>query len=249
MSLLYIPNEAANEILTATITFSSEDTNLPWDNLKNPQGWFAGRMNVAAADDYVHANLGSSKALTFCLLFFHNLDAGITVELRRGSSGATLVSTMTKQSPAFYSTFSATDQHWRLKFVGTNSAKIYLGKWVLGSHSTLTNKVDSKGYKVTEIREQLRAAKSMPPQNQTKFPRRHVQGQFVHKSVAERNEVRDLYRDSGNGEEAMAVVPDDNDTTTALYCRTAGDWAYTQDGLIYRSKIVLEEDAGPVIVS
>ena len=248
MSFLYLAGEASNHILTATMSSASEDSNLPWSNLNNPQGWFAGRFNVAAADDYVHADLGSSKAATFCGVFFQNLDAGITVELRRGASGTTLVSTMTKSSPGFYSTFSATDQDWRLKFVGTNTQKIYIGKWVLGVHKTLAATL-REPYKPTEIMEQLQVDKSLPPKNLTTFPGLSIPLNFFAKTIAERDEVLDMRRDSKFGAEPLVVVPDTNDASVVLYGRAADQWTWSQKGLVYQIKARITDDSFPVIVN
>ena len=250
MSLLYLP-ESANHILTASSfsTSSSEDSNLPWTNLKNPQVPFAGRFNVAAADDFIHADLGSSKAATLCAVIFDNLDDAITVELRRGASGTTLVSTMTKDTPAFYSTFgSASDQHWRLKFVGTNSSKIYQGKWVLGTPTTVTRN-QKKGWGVRYLMDQNRVDSALSPKNMTKFARRLLNLDFQAVTVAQRDELLQMQRDGEWGAVRVLVVPDDNNPLV-LYGKVAGEWSYTNDaGGVFPNAVTVEDDSFPVIVT
>lgn len=251
MAFIYLPGEANNLILATSSfsTSSSEDANLPWSNLTNPQGWFAGRFNVAAADDFVHADLGSSKTADFCALFFHNLDAGITVELRRGAAGATLVATLTKDTPAFYGTFgSVADQHWRLKFVGTNSSAIYLGKWALGEIQTLT-RVQEYDWEVRYLMEQMNIDPVLPPKNMTKFARRGLDLSFSSRTVAQRNELLAMFRDSAFGAEPCVVVPDDNNPLV-VYGRLPGEWSYTNPAAgNFRSSFAIEEDVFPVIVN
>lgn len=251
MSFLYLPGDAANLILaTSGFTSSSEDANLPWTNLKNPQGWFAGRFNAAAADDFVFANLGSDKSATFCSVHFHNIDSGITaIELRSGSSGATLVATMTKDTPSFYATFSSeTNQHWRLKFVGTNSSKIYIGKWVLGEHKTLT-RAQEYDWEVRYIMEQMRIDPALPPKNMTKFARRALDLSFSSRTVAQRDELLAMFRDSAWGAEPLVAVPDDT-KPLVVYGRIAGEWSYTNPATgNFHSAFAIEEDVFPVIVN
>lgn len=250
MSFLYLP-ESANHILTASSfsTSSSEDSNLPWTNLTNPQVSFAGRFDAAAADDFIHADLGSSKSATLCAVIFDNLDDAITVELRRGASGTTLVSTMTKDTPAFYSTFgSASDQHWRLKFVGTNSSKIYQGKWVLGTPTTLT-KNQRYGWAVRYLMEQLRVDAALSPKNMTKSARRGLDLSFQSETVAQRDELLQMQRDGAWGAQRMLVVPDDNGPLV-VYGKVAGEWSYTNDpGPLFPSAVTIEDDSFPVIVN
>ena len=249
MTILHLPGDASNLILTTSSfsTSSSEDALLPWAHLKNPQGYFPGRFNVAAADDFIHADLGSSKAATFCMLFFHNLDDAITVELRRDGTGSTIVATMTKDDDAFYATFgSVSDQHWRLKFVGTNSKKIYLGKWVLGTHSTLLA-VQRHGWGTRYKMDQVRAG-VMPPRNQTKAPRRGVDLKFT-ATLAERDGILQMMRDCDWGAEPLVLVPD-NTKPLVLYGRASGDFKYTKGPSdIFPITLKVEEDPTPTVVN
>ena len=75
----------------------------------------------------------------FASLHGHNLDPLVVVELRSSTDGFsgsnTLEATLTKRRGAFYGKLASVvcRRYWRLKFVGTNSAAIYLGEWVLGA--------------------------------------------------------------------------------------------------------------------
>lgn len=250
MSILYIAGDAGNHILTTSSfsTSSSEDSNLPWSNLSNPQGWYAGRFNAAAANDFIHADLGSSKSATFCSVHFHNLDSGITVELRRGASGTTLVATMTKATPSFFATFgSASDQHWRLRFVGTNSSAIYVGKWVLGSHSTLTRSQDL-GWDIDYSMENVRISGALPPKNMSKYARRALSLNFKPDVESDRDEVLTMLRDSSWGEQPLIIVPDSNDEIV-LYGRASPEWGYKTNFSQWIHRVTVEEDPFPVIVN
>ncbi len=249
MSILYLPGEAANFVLTGTMTASSEDTNLDWDNLNNPQGWYAGRVSTAAADDYIHVDLGSSKAVTFCGVFFHNLDSGITVELRKGAAGETLVSTMTKQTPAFFSTFSSSsEQDWRLKFVGTNTNKIYIAKWILGVHTTLTP-IQEYNWSLDYIMEQQQINNAIPGKNLTETARRALDLSFNPTSASDRDEILTMHRDSKWGQEPLIIVPDSNDTIV-LYGRMNNAWSYRYpSGTHFPNKVRITEDPFPTIVN
>ncbi len=255
MGLLYLPGEASNHLLSSSLVaadFSDSDTedpNLPWLNLANPQGWFAGRFNTAGTDDFIHVDLGSAKTADFCSIHFHNLDAGITVELYRDPTGSVLISTLTKDTPAFYSTFSPVGSaQWRLKFVGTNSSPIYIGKWVLGESSSLT--LEQKyGWEVEYVMEQQRVAGNLPPKNMTSVAKRDLALSFDFTTTAQRDEVLEMHRDSAWGAEPIVVVPDDNNPLVT-YGRLNGIWKYSeQPGGHYPNKIEVVEDPFPVIVN
>jgi hypothetical protein len=146
MAFYYLAGLSSNLLTDSAVVFSgdADDSNFPHENVATGKPWEMMRFAAAGTDDYIHANLGSSKSADFCSIHFHNIDSGVTaIELRRGAAGGTLVATMTKANPSFFKSFgSVGDQHWRIKFVGTNASAIYVGEWVLGAASTMTRGPD-----------------------------------------------------------------------------------------------------------
>ena len=62
-----------------TFTASSEATGYPVTNLQSPASWKIWRSAVSTADQWIKIDLGSSRALTGCLLRYALLHAGGTV--------------------------------------------------------------------------------------------------------------------------------------------------------------------------
>lgn len=251
----YLAGSSANLISTATLSQSgTEDSNFPLSNLKQDFGWRMFRYSAAAADDTITADLGSAQAITFCSLHFHNLDSGITVELRRSTdnfaANDVLVATMTKNSPTFFATFSSVSfRYYRVKFVGTNSAAIYLGKWVIGAHSTLT-RMQRNGWQWGLTMPQAQGPAGLRI-NQSLWEARSVELPFFYETVAQRDEIHNMLKDSKWGEEPLVIVPD-SEENIALYARAPNAWEIdrqiggTGNGL-YEFSLSLTEDQHPII--
>jgi hypothetical protein len=133
MTCIYLAGKSANAILGATISQSSENSVLPWDNLNDQRLSYCGQFNAAASGDFIHALVSSITPDFVSVHFDSNVaDTGITsVQLRRGASGATNVVTMTRDpAGSYYATFvGVADTNWRLLFNGTPAKAGTVGKW------------------------------------------------------------------------------------------------------------------------
>lgn len=258
MAFYYLAGLAANLLTDSAVVFSgdADDAEFPHENIATGKPWEMMRFAAAGTDDYIHANLGSSKSADFCSIHFHNIDSGITaIELRRGSTGATLVATMTKASPSFFSSFaSVSDQHWRIKLVGTNASAIYIGEWVLGAKSTLAKNQRwnwSMGWRMPQ-RRLLGPSGIVHVHNLSEQRLRTVQLPFGPLSDAQLNEhLDDMLDGCAWGEEPLVIVPDsgrnwvihgrpDSEVRSILLASgTSGLWQHS---------IEIVEDVGPLIV-
>ncbi len=257
MALCYLAGLSSNLLTDSAVVFSgdADDSNFPHENVATGKPWEMMRFAAAGTDDYIHANLGSSKSADFCSIHFHNLDAGITVELRRGSTGGTLVATMAKANPSFFASFnSVSDQHWRLKFVGTNSSAIYIGEWVLGAKSWLARSPDwdwAVSYRMPQRRisgpSGIILSHAMSEQRL-----RGLQINYKSLSDLQLNEHLTMLDNCVWGEEPLIVVPDWNrnwvihgrpdaqfEAVIRPHINTTGWW---------RHGIRIAEDPGPLIV-
>jgi hypothetical protein len=257
MSFYYLAGLSDNLLTASGVTFSgdTDDSNFPHENIATGKPWEMMRFAAAGTDDYIAADLGSSQSADFCSIHFHNLDSGITVELRRGVAGATLVATMTKASPSFFSSFgSASDRYWRLKFVGTNSAAIYIGEWWLGPKNTLTRSPDWDWEIVYRMPQRRLSGQSGVVLGHNLSPKRLRALRMNYKSLSDSqlDEHLDMLDNCAWGEEPLVVVPDSNrnwvilgkpgvefGTTIQPHINQTGWWKHG---------MVLTEDPGPLIV-
>lgn len=258
MAFYYLAGLAANLLTGSSAVFSgdADDTNFPHENAATGKPWEMMRFATAGADDYIHVNLDSISP-DFCSIHFHNIDSGITaIELRRGAAGGTLVATMTKASPSFFSTFAAVaDTDWRLKFVGTNTGgAIYLGEWVLGVKGTLTRSPDwnwQMHYRMPQRRVAGPSGLTLA-HNLSEQRLRALSINYVSLSDAQLTEHLDMLDDCEWGEEPLVVVPDSN-RNWVIHGRPGADFGTTiypnpASTGFWRHSMTIEEDPGPLIV-
>ena len=248
MAVYYISGLDANLISGGTLSSSSADANFPLTHLGSGDPFEMFRFNAAAADDYLHVLFGASKSPSFCSIHFHNIDSGVTVELRRGVAGGTLVATMTKSAPTFFKTFTpAGDTDWRLKFVGTNSTPIHIGEWVLGVHSTLARGKRwgwKTNYKMPQ-RKYLDASGQLYAMNLAPYAPRTLQTRFLAVDTTERDEMLTLLDDVKWGAEPLVIVPR-SDQPMVLHGRVVDHWGFvTNPGETYEYGLQITEDSFP----
>lgn len=256
MGCIYLAGEADNLLRASGVSFSgdTEDSSFPHTNIANGRPWEMMRFNAAGTDDYIQADLGSSKAADFCSLHFHNLDDGIVVKLARGITGGTAVATLTKESPAFYKEFnSASDRYWRLTFEGTNSSAIYIGEWFLGAKISLTRPPDWRwaiGYRMPQRRVEGPSGLVLS-HNLSEQHLRSLQLNFASLTDAHLAEYITMLNDCKWGEEPLVFVPDTN-RNWVLHGRPVMEMAATLhphvNQSLWRHGIEIAEDPGPIIV-
>jgi hypothetical protein len=252
MAFLYLAGEAANFILASTLSSTSADANFLLTNLNNSRQWKSFRFGSAGTDDTLTADLGSSLAITFCSVHFHNIDSGVTaVQLRKSTdnfaANDVLVSAMTVSSPSFFLDFaSASTRYVRLKFVGTNTGgPIEIGKWVVGARSSLT-RVQKNDWELGRIQDQVRNGDSII--NRALYPRRSLALDFAPYTAAQIAEIQALLDSSLWGQEPVVVAPDSS-AADVLYGRTAGEWSYRKSTIVGDSlrehRLEIQEDQFP----
>lgn len=260
MAFYYLSGLASNLLTASGVTFSgdADDSNFPHENIATGKPWEMMRFAAAGTDDYIHANR-SSISPTFCSIHFHNIDSGITaIQLRRGASGGTLVATLTKASPSFFTTFAAVaDTDWRLTFVGTNTGgAIYIGEWVLGIHDTLTRPQDwgwNVGYRMPQRRLESPAGLVFA-HNLSEQSVRALTMSNVSTTDARLDEHLDMLADCAWGEEPLIVVPDSSRSSLVIHGRPEPDFqatlGATRDNVgFWRHGMTVLEDPGPIIVA
>ena len=255
MALNYLAGLAANLVTVSGNVFSSssQDTNYLRTNVG--VGWPAQPFKFASAgvDDQITVDFTSLKSVDICSMHGHNLDAGITVELRGStdnfSSSDVLVATMTKASPTFYDTFgSASIRYWRLKFVGTNSVPIEIGEWVLGARSTL-DRPQLVSWSYEELMPQSRQSGANVPQvfavNLSSLRQRVLDLSFLARTYAQRDNFRALLTDTKFGEEPLVIIPDSSDEIIIhgrMPASISWDRVPGPNGGYHRTSFTVEED-------
>jgi len=160
-------------------------------------------------------------SVDFLSIHGHNIDPIISLELRRDSAAfagaGTLEATITAFPLEFYSSLGTIrdERYWRVKFVGTNSAAIYLGEVVLAQRLTLT-RIFKPPESIDYIDDQVRSGE-VPIRSYRKMdhPRRLLDVEFNYDSAAAFTQARDeLVLRSRNGHHPMVVVPND----TEVHC-------------------------------
>lgn len=161
----------------------------------------------------------------------HNIDPVISLELRRDTAAfagaGTLEATITTFPLEFYSALGTIrdDRYWRLKFVGTNSAAIYLGEVVLAQRLTLT-RIFKPPEQIDYIDDQVRSGE-VPIRSYRRMdhPRRVMDMEFSYDTAAAFLQARDeLVLRSRNGHHPMVIVPVDTETS-CLYGKIEQVWS------------------------
>ena len=254
MPFYYLAGSAANLVTTSTLSSTSADANFPLANLKSDFLWKMFRFNSAAADMTLTADLGSSKAVDFSSVHFHNIDSGITSLVLQsddnsGFSSATTRATFTLEDPAFYKAFtSASERYWRLKFNGTNTGgAVYIGKWSLGARSELT-RAQKPIWTVSQKMEQLVGPSNIRV-NRSLFAARTLKLPFLHYTLAQKEEIQSLIEAAEWGQAPIVVAPDSSDAIV-LYGRVDESWSQKRKhASIYEHTVTIVEDQFPVIVN
>ena len=254
MAFYYLAGSAANLVTTATLSSTSADANFPLVNLQSDFLWNMFRFNSAAADMTLTADLGSSKAVDFSSVHFHNIDSGITSLVLQsddnsGFSSATTRATFTLEDPAFYSAFSsASERYWRLLFNGTNTGgAAYVAKWTLGARSSLT-RVQKPKWTVSQAMEQIVGPSNMRV-NRSLFAARTLKLPFLHYTLAQKEEIQSMLESAQWGQAPIVVAPDSTDALV-VYGRVDDSWSQKrQFTSIYEHTVTIVEDRFPVVVT
>ncbi len=125
---------------SGTAVYDDEITTIPTEDLATCGGPLTTlRVEIYNADPgKVWADdISLIPGVSFASVHGHNIDGRSAPVLRASTdnfvASDVLISTPTLVQPSFYSTFTrAYYRYWRIAFVDTNSAAIYLGEWVLG---------------------------------------------------------------------------------------------------------------------
>lgn len=258
MSFLFIPGIDNNFVLDSATTLSASaaaDSNFPLSNLQNPAQSKMFRFAAAGTNDTLVADLGSTRAVTFCSVHFHNIVPGdITLTLQSddnsGFSSPTTRKTFTVTDPSFWGTFAlgTLERYWRLLFTGTPTDPIYVGKWVLGTTQQLT-KNQLNGWSMRWQMDQSRPAPGVIV-NQSLHARRVLDVRFAN---TDSTEVYDMLVLGKWGAEPIVVVPDDA-AADVLWARATGSWGYQNTKLssstnLYEYDLALEEEPFPTITT
>lgn len=260
MSFLYL-QESNNLIVASATSLSnsgSADSNFPLSNLQVSQGWRMFKFDGAAADDTITADLGSAMSPTFCMIYFSNIESnGITgVELRCStdnfSASDTKRADVPLNSPVTFVTFAAISrQYWRLKFVGTPTSTLYVGKWILGVSSSLT-RVQNNSWELMYDMPQLDGGHPGTRVNLSSYANKKLTVDFKNLSLTQRDEMLALFTGSNWGEDPITVVPDSDDDISGLYGSIDSSWKvkrkHTLFGQLAEHNLTITEHPFPVIV-
>lgn len=264
MGFLYLAGAAANLVTTASsYSSTNENTNFPNEDIGSgfPNEPFI--FNAAGANDTVTIDLGSSKSASMAGIHGHNLDSNVTtIELRKStnnfSGNDVLVATFSLDAnsvlfkPTAWVTFTSTSsRYWRLEFTGTNASPIAIGEWSLGPSATLTQEQLIEDYSYKTDMPQTRNRGNPSPQvyvvTTSDLAQRTYSMAFQALTLAARDEVDQMFKDSLYGEEQFVFIPDDSDGgRDVVHARLpqSYDWQHipTSDGAVFKTFITVEED-------
>lgn len=127
-----------NEIVSSTISSSSENSNFPWSNALNDTVLARTGRSVGDSAEWIKFTFTSAVAMTHFVILNHNFESGATVKLQGNSSDSwatpAVDRTQTISSVIYDSFTSASYQYWRVYMDHSAStagyfslSKIFLG--------------------------------------------------------------------------------------------------------------------------
>lgn len=261
MSFIYLVG-SSNRIAASTSTLSASSTASGYsaDNFGNGKPGYPWIQSAAALDSTITVDLGSALANTFVSYHGHNLDSGVTSitlasDDNSGFTSATSRATPVKASPSFYATFASfSERYVRTTFNGTNGSAIWLGEWVLGTSSTLTN-AQLAEWSIDYVMPQMRQTGELVPDvlatNLVDLHQRRLNLSFVAESFSERNEIDNLFINSGFGAEPFICVPDTDDVIV-IHGRLPNQYTWERipgpSGGYHRTSFAIDEDPFPIML-